>query len=54
MKWEIVDPILTRLREEKTPFVGVFYVGLMVDPEDESVKILEFNVRFGDPEAQVT
>ena len=54
VKWRIIDPVLTRLKEEGTPFVGVLYVGLMVDPEDDSVRILEFNVRFGDPEAQVS
>ena len=47
----VVDPILRALREEGTPYRGVLYVGLMLTQEGPSV--LEFNARFGDPEAQV-
>jgi phosphoribosylamine--glycine ligase len=47
----IVDPILRVLREEKTPYRGILYLGLMLTPGGPQV--LEFNARFGDPEAQV-
>jgi phosphoribosylamine---glycine ligase len=47
----IVDPVLRALREEGTPYRGILYVGLMLTAEGPSV--LEFNARFGDPEAQV-
>jgi phosphoribosylamine--glycine ligase len=38
------------MRAEQTPYCGVLYCGLMVDGNQPSV--VEFNVRFGDPEAQ--
>lgn len=47
----IVDPVLRALREEGSPYRGILYVGLMLTPEGPQV--LEFNARFGDPEAQV-
>jgi phosphoribosylamine--glycine ligase len=47
----IVDPVLSALREEGTPYRGILYVGLMLTAEGPHV--LEFNARFGDPEAQV-
>ncbi|HYJ33332.1 MAG TPA: phosphoribosylamine--glycine ligase [Candidatus Binatia bacterium] len=46
-----VDPVLRALREEGTPYRGILYVGLMLTREGPHV--LEFNARFGDPEAQV-
>jgi len=48
---EIVQPVLAGLREEGTPFRGFLYVGLMLTAEGPQV--VEFNVRLGDPEAQV-
>ncbi|MCP3983781.1 MAG: phosphoribosylamine--glycine ligase [bacterium] len=48
---EIVHPTLRGMREEGTPFSGVLYVGLMIDA-DETPRVIEFNVRFGDPETQ--
>jgi phosphoribosylamine--glycine ligase len=48
---EIVTPVLGGLRAEGTPFRGFLYVGLMLTAEGP--KVIEFNVRFGDPEAQV-
>ena len=48
---EIVQPVLDGLREAGTPYRGVLYVGLMLT--DDGPKVIEFNVRFGDPEAQV-
>jgi phosphoribosylamine--glycine ligase len=48
---EIVEPVLDGMRSEGTPFRGFLYVGLMLT--GEGPKVVEFNVRFGDPEAQV-
>jgi phosphoribosylamine--glycine ligase len=48
---EIVHPTLRGLREEGTPFVGVLYCGLMIDAA-RAPRVVEFNVRFGDPETQ--
>lgn len=49
---EIFEPVFSGLREEGITYRGVLYGGLVVSPEGE-MKVLEFNVRFGDPEAQV-
>jgi phosphoribosylamine--glycine ligase len=46
----IVRPTLEGLRAARANFVGCLYPGLMIDGED--VKVVEFNARFGDPEAQ--
>jgi phosphoribosylamine--glycine ligase len=48
---EIVRPTLRAVRERGAPFVGVLYAGLMLT--DEGPKLIEYNVRLGDPEAQV-
>ena len=48
---EVVAPVLDGLRAEGTEYRGVLYVGLMLTPTGP--KVIEFNVRFGDPEAQV-
>ena len=48
---EIIWPTLRGLAEEGRPFRGVLYAGLMVT--DLGPKVLEFNARFGDPEAEV-
>jgi len=47
---EILAPTVRALRETGTPYRGVLYAGLMLTPEGP--KVLEYNVRFGDPEAQ--
>jgi phosphoribosylamine--glycine ligase len=47
----IVTPVLHGMRDEGHPFRGFLYVGLMLTPDGP--KVVEFNVRFGDPEAQV-
>lgn len=47
---EILIPTVRAMREEGRPYRGVLYAGLMVT--GEGPKVLEFNVRFGDPEAQ--
>jgi phosphoribosylamine--glycine ligase len=48
---EIVRPVLSGLVAEGTPFCGFLYCGLMITADGP--KVIEFNVRFGDPEAQV-
>ena len=48
---EIVTPVLDGLRSEGTEYRGMLYVGLMLTKTGPQV--IEFNVRFGDPEAQV-
>ena len=48
---EIVTPVLEGLRAEGTEYRGVLYVGLMLT--STGPQVIEFNVRFGDPEAQV-
>ncbi|MFZ0559515.1 MAG: phosphoribosylamine--glycine ligase [Methylovirgula sp.] len=47
---EIVAPTLRGMAEIGAPFQGVLFAGLMITPEGP--KLIEFNVRFGDPEAQ--
>lgn len=47
---EVVQPTLQGCRDEGMPFRGILFVGLMLTPEGPSV--LEYNVRFGDPETQ--
>ncbi|HEY7961535.1 MAG TPA: phosphoribosylamine--glycine ligase [Solirubrobacteraceae bacterium] len=44
------QPIVELMRERGTPFHGVLYAGLMLTPD--GVRVLEYNVRFGDPETQ--
>jgi phosphoribosylamine--glycine ligase len=45
------QPVVDELARRGTPFHGVLYAGLMLGPDGP--KVLEFNVRFGDPETQV-
>ncbi|MGQ9572538.1 MAG: phosphoribosylamine--glycine ligase [Dehalococcoidia bacterium] len=48
----ILEPAVRGMAAEGRPYRGVLYGGLMVG--DDGPKVLEFNCRFGDPEAQVT
>jgi phosphoribosylamine--glycine ligase len=48
---EILVPTVHAMREEGRPYQGVLYGGLMIT--EEGPKLLEYNVRFGDPECQV-
>jgi phosphoribosylamine--glycine ligase len=47
---EIMHPAIAHMAKEGSPFTGFLYAGLMMT--DDGPKILEFNVRLGDPEAQ--
>src|SRR2546428_2979851 len=47
---EIMEPVVRGLARHGVRYTGVLYAGLMV--RDGQAKVLEFNVRFGDPEAQ--
>jgi phosphoribosylamine---glycine ligase len=47
---EIVEPLLGGLKKNNICYRGVIYVGLMIT--SDGPKVLEFNVRFGDPECQ--
>ncbi|WP_028062948.1 phosphoribosylamine--glycine ligase [Solirubrobacter soli] len=48
---EICQPVVDELARRGTPFHGVLYAGLMLTADGP--KVIEFNVRFGDPETQV-
>ena len=47
---EVHQPVVEVMRERGTPFRGVLYAGLMLT--GDGARVLEFNVRFGDPETQ--
>ena len=47
---EILEPTVAAMAAEGVPYRGVLYAGLMLTPDGP--KVLEFNARFGDPEAQ--
>jgi phosphoribosylamine--glycine ligase len=48
---DIVEPVIAGMAAEGLPFRGFLYVGLMLTPSGP--RVIEFNVRLGDPEAQV-
>ena len=48
---EIIEPTLSAIAQEASPYKGVLYLGLMI--ADGNVKMLEYNCRFGDPETEV-
>jgi phosphoribosylamine--glycine ligase len=47
----VIIPTVRGMADEGMPFSGFLYAGLMISPHGET-KVLEFNVRFGDPETQ--
>jgi phosphoribosylamine---glycine ligase len=48
---EIIEPTMRGMAAIGAPFTGVLYAGLMID--EAGPKLIEYNVRFGDPECQV-
>jgi phosphoribosylamine--glycine ligase len=48
---EIIRPCMAEMAKRGTPYQGVLYAGLMI--EDGAPRLVEYNVRFGDPECQV-
>ena len=48
---EIIEPTMRGMREMGAPFAGVLFAGLMIT--DKGPELIEYNVRFGDPECQV-
>jgi phosphoribosylamine---glycine ligase len=49
----IILPTVKGMAAEGCKFVGVLYAGLMVEKKSGLPKLIEYNVRFGDPECQV-
>lgn len=48
---EVIEPAVRGMAREDRPYQGVLYAGMMIT--DDGPQVLEFNCRFGDPEAQV-
>ncbi len=48
---EVIEPTISAMQKEDCPYQGVLYAGLMITAAGP--KVLEYNARFGDPEAQV-
>ncbi len=48
---DIIEPTVAGLIKDDTPFVGFLYVGLMIDQQGQA-RVVEYNVRLGDPETQ--
>jgi phosphoribosylamine--glycine ligase len=48
---QVIEPTLHGMAAEGAPFIGFLYAGLMIDKSGQP-KVIEFNVRFGDPETQ--
>jgi phosphoribosylamine--glycine ligase len=49
---EIVTPTIAGMKKDGRPYRGVLFVGLMID-DRHGPRVIEYNVRFGDPECQV-
>jgi len=47
----VIEPVLAGMQSEGAPFRGTLFAGMMIEPSG-TPRILEFNVRFGDPETQ--
>ncbi len=47
---DIIAPVLEGMKSEGSPYIGCLYAGLMI--KDGNPRVVEFNVRFGDPETQ--
>ncbi len=51
MLHEVVEPTIAGLRQEKFDYCGILYIGLIMT--EQGPKVIEYNVRLGDPETQV-
>jgi len=49
---EILNPFITGIKKDGITFKGILFVGIMID--GETINVLEYNVRLGDPETEVT
>ena len=52
IKQDVMDAVVRGMKADGVPFTGALFAGLMINDAHEAV-VLEFNVRFGDPETQV-
>ena len=50
IRQEVLNPIEKGFKEDSIDFNGILFIGFMIDKD---IKVLEFNVRFGDPETEV-
>jgi len=48
---QVFQPIINKMKQKGIPYKGILYAGLMIT--ESGLQVLEFNVRFGDPETQV-
>ncbi len=48
---KVFQPVINKMKQKGIPYKGVLYAGIMIT--ESGLKVLEFNVRFGDPETQV-
>ena len=51
IKKKIIEPTLKGLKKKGYPYRGILYAGLMI--ENSNPKLIEYNIRFGDPECQI-
>ncbi len=51
IKKKIIEPTLKGMKKIGTPYKGILYAGLMI--ENSEPKLIEYNIRFGDPECQI-
>ena len=49
---EILDPFIVGIKKDDITFKGILFVGIMIDGDE--INVLEYNVRMGDPETEVT
>ena len=47
---QVIEPTLSGMKQENNIYIGVLYIGLII--LDDEINVIEYNVRFGDPECQ--